>query len=255
MSTEDETPPTPEDLRALRRDKYGDNPGADLTGDIARLASGEPLAYVIGWVPFLGLKIGLDSCPLIPRPETEWWTANLIEHLAARFKDAPFTFLDLCAGSGAIGLSVLAKFPRAEVHFSELIPEHAALVRKNVEGNGLDASRARIHTGDLFAQLSGLTFDAIATNPPYVPESRVLPESVTGFEPAVALYAGADGLSLIRQIATDAPKHLRLAGELWLECDIAHAEEAVALIREAGAKESALHTDQYGRPRLVVSYW
>jgi len=91
------------EIGQLLRDKYGGDPKADLTQDIARLDAGEPLAYVIGWIPFLGLTIRLDSHPLIPRPETEWWTEELIAHLKDLFGDTPFRLLDMCAGSGAIG--------------------------------------------------------------------------------------------------------------------------------------------------------
>src|SRR6266481_7254990 len=88
-----------EDIAALVRDKYGGIENApELEADLARLASGEPLAYVIGWIPFLGVRVRLDSHPLIPRPETEWWTNELIAHLHERFDTRPFHLLDLCAG-------------------------------------------------------------------------------------------------------------------------------------------------------------
>ncbi|MEA2701933.1 MAG: release factor glutamine methyltransferase [Candidatus Parcubacteria bacterium] len=246
--------PSPEDIRALRRDKYGDDPDADLSRDLERLASGEPLAYVIGWIPFLGLRIYLDSLPLIPRPETEWWTEKLVAHLGVRFGDGEFSFLDLCTGSGAIGLAVLGALPNARVTFAELVPDHVALIRKNLEENGLDASRAFICESDLFSALADRKFDVIAANPPYIPEGRALSESVTGFEPSEALFAGLDGLSLIRRIAAEAPQHLRAGGELWLECDTGHAQAAKELFGTSG-RSAELHTDQYGRPRLLVSYW
>ena len=251
--------PDPEDIRALRRDKYEDDPAADMEADLARLSSGEPLAYVIGWQPFLGLKVWLDSRPLIPRPETEWWTELLIQDLRARFGEKPFSFLDLCAGSGAIGLSVLKHLPNAEVAFAELIPAHAKTIRKNIVENGLDAKRAEICTGDLFDALTLgqelARFDCIAANPPYVPHERDLPEEVADFEPAEALYAGPDGLALIRRIAHDAPKHLRPGGSLWMECDSDHAECGRLLLLACGARSAELHTDLYGRPRLLVSYY
>ena len=201
------------DLELLVRDKYGGNHAADLEEDRARLLKGEPLAYVIGWMPFMGLRISLDSKPLIPRPETEWWTEELVAHLKERFGNELFELLDLCAGSGAIGLSVLAHLPAACVTFSDIVPEHATLIQKNLEENGIDSSRARIHTSDLFEGIEG-RFHVIATNPPYVPSGRSLDASVTGFEPVVALYSGSDGLDLIRRIAAEAPAHMLPDGEL-----------------------------------------
>lgn len=238
-----------DDSRKLIVEKYGGNEkAAGAAADLARLGAGEPLAYVIGTQPFLGLSIGLDSKPLIPRPETEWWTELLCE----RIGDAPLRVLDLCAGSGAIGLAVLKHCPTAQVSFGELMPEHAEQIRINIEKNALDASRADVRIGDLFAPFKGERFDIVATNPPYVPDTRALEESVTAYEPAEALYAGSDGLSVIRRIATEASSY---APELWMECDAGNADQAAALCLEAQARRADVRTDLYQRPRLVVSYW
>lgn len=247
------------DIEALIRDKYqGDATPDALQGDVARLAAGEPLAYVIGWLPFLGLALRLDSKPLIPRPETEYWTEQLIAHLKERFGGAGrFRFLDLCAGSGAIGLAVLKEFPQALVAFGELAPQHAQTIHTNIRANGLDETRADIRTGDLFAPFAteaGAHFDVIASNPPYIPSRRALPESVASYEPPEALFAGLDGLDLIRRIAAESRAYLEASGELWLECDIANIEEAQKLLLAAGFPAATVHTDQYGRPRYVVSH-
>lgn len=240
----------------LIRDKYDGDSAVDLSSDLGRLERGEPLAYVIGWIPFLGLRVSLDSRPLIPRPETEAWTEDLHARLTEKFEDKPFTFLDLCAGSGAIGLSVLARFPLARVRFAELVSAHCDQIRRNIEENDLDVSRATVHIGDLFdAFPKDQCFDVIATNPPYVPESRALDTSVTDFEPAVALYAGNDGLTLIRWIAAEAPNRLEDEGELWMECDIDNIEEAKEMLLSHGAKEATIRTDLYGRPRVCVGYY
>lgn len=240
----------------LIRDKYDGNAEADLSKDLARLSEGEPLAYVIGWIPFLGLRISLDSKPLIPRPETEAWTEELHTRLREKFGNQAFTFLDLCAGSGAIGLSVLSAFPAARVRFAELMPLHCAQIRRNIEENDLDASRATVHAGDLFDVFpSDQQFNVIATNPPYVPETRTLDASVTNFEPKEALYAGDDGLDLIRRIATEVSDRLEDNGELWMECDIDNIEEAKELLLSHGAKEATIRNDVYGRPRVCVGYY
>jgi len=245
---------SPEDRRALIQDKYAGDATVDLSDDIKRLTLGEPLAYVIGWVPFLGLSIDLSSRPLIPRVETEYWTEKLILHLKERFGDAPFNLLDLCAGSGAIGLSILHAFPAARVTFSDIAPEHLEQIRQNLTLNSIDASRATLCAGDTFDALSDVRFDVIATNPPYVPSSRVLPSSVQDFEPSIALYADTDGLSIIRRIFSQAKTYLSVDGELWVECDIDHASDVQRLALEAGFARSTINEDQYGRPRFVVSY-
>ncbi len=240
---------TDQDL--LIRDKYQGDRDADLSEDLARLAEGEPLAYVIGWIPFLRLRIGLDSHPLIPRPETEWWTEELCTHLKEKFRDNPFSFLDLCAGSGAIGLAVLARFPSAQVSFGELVPAHAEQIRKNIETNGLDAARASIFVSDAFDAFGDMRFDVIATNPPYVPEGRALDASVTGFEPSEALFSGPDGLSVIRRVAEGTAAHLNPDGELWLEADI----ENIGAAKELLGTRAEIRTDPYGRPRVLVGYY
>lgn len=261
---EDPIPQT--DLDALIREKYKGDKEALAKEDLERLKGGEPLAYVIGNIPFLGLSIGLSSHPLIPRPETEWWTEHLIAHIKARdntmiyhSKIEPSSgrvrVLDLCAGSGAIGLAILKHCPNTMVSFGEIESAHTALIAENLEQNGLDASRADIRTGDLFAPFAGERFDIIATNPPYIQEGRTLPESVTKYEPALALFGGADGLSVIRKIGSEASLYIKDGGELWMECDTGHIEEAKRLLEETAAREAKIRTDQYGRPRLIVGYY
>ncbi len=248
---------TPLDIRSLIADKYAGDVHADIAEDRVRLAAGEPLAYVIGWVPFLSLHIHLDSRPLIPRPETEWWTEMLIAHLEERFGDGHFTFLDLCAGSGAIGLSILDHFPRAKVYFSELEKQHLSLIEKNIAQNDLDASRAVLLCGNVFEPLKdeSVFFDVIASNPPYIPSGRTLDASVAAFEPAVALFGGEDGLSVIRTIADEASYFIKPGGELWLECDTTHAREVAELLTRGDAKEVEIRTDQYGRERIGIGYY
>lgn len=235
-----------EDIEALRQEKYGGDKGANMHDDLARLARGEPLAYVIGHVPFMGLSIDLSTHPLIPRTETEWWTEKLVARIGAE----PLAVLDLCAGSGAIGLSVLKHCPNARVSFGEIEPQHAELIKENLARNELDPARADIRTGDLFEPFEGQRFDLVAANPPYVPSWRQLPPSVAQYEPSVALYGGADGLAIVRRLFAELPQHLTEGGEAWVECDVAHIEEAGAL-----PPRSEILEDQYGRKRVVVAYY
>ncbi len=281
------------DAQWLLEEKYGGNKSPEYAADLDRLAKGEPVAYVIGYQPFLGLKIYLDSKPLIPRPETEWWTEQLLANIqereetgtklgvnhglaaqsdqfplpvlglskmeiplwcATNFSSAheqPIKFLDLCAGSGAIGCAVLKHIPNAEVHFGEIDPTHEATILKNIRENSLDAKRAHIYVGDLFEPFNNMKFDFIAVNPPYIPSERELPLSVSDYEPALALYSGKDGLNLIRRIALKLPKHLNNGGQAWIECDSAHAAAACALFIKQGFK-CEIRTDQYNAPRVLV---
>jgi release factor glutamine methyltransferase len=243
------------ELRSLREEKYNGNKDASMSADIERLKSGEPLAYVLNTQPFLGLTIHLDTHPLIPRPETEWWVEKLIEEKREQGTDTPYEILDIGAGSGAIGIALMKAFPNSVVTFVEKDAVHLPLIRKNILENNLNLDRAHILEGDVWSSLPlSQTFDIIATNPPYIPNNRVLEHSVTGFEPSLALYGGADGLSVIQTILEEANERLREGGSLWLECDSEHADVVLARAKDAGLLSSTLHHDQYGRPRLLVSY-
>ncbi|MDB4992544.1 MAG: prmA [Parcubacteria group bacterium] len=251
------------DLQMLVRDKYEGNAEKVTQEDKERLAAGEPLAYVIGWIPFLGLSIDLTSRPLIPRPETEFWTEQLLVRLHEKFGDTadkPFSFLDLCAGSGAIGLAVLKAFPNAQVSFGELMPEHVEQIKKNIVLNSLDASRADVRESYLFESFRNdihqeMRFNVIAINPPYIPGDRELEASVTNFEPLEALYSGPDGLELIRDIAIKIDEYLFPKAEVWLEADTSNIETAAEALMNGGAVKTEILCDQYDRQRVVVSYY
>ncbi len=245
------------DERHVLTEKYNGIPSPAFAADCERLSKGEPLAYVIGWQPFLGLRIYLDSHPLIPRPETEWWSEKMLQRMGAgdtlSSSELPAEpkILDLCAGSGAIGCAALKYLPHAEVYFAEIDPTHEATIRKNIRENGLDDARVHIGSGDLFTPIAGMQFDLIAANPPYIPAHRILDASVIEHEPHQALFSGDDGLELIRRIAAELRDHLSSHGQLWLECDRDNIEQASALFTARGFT-SAIHTDQYAVPRYLV---
>lgn len=244
-------PSMEEGVAFLIRDKYNGDSSVDLTADLARLKAGEPLAFVIGWTPFLNLKMYLSSHPLIPRPETEWWTQACIQENKGA---APLRVLDLCAGSGAIGLAVLDSLPASHVSFAELSPEHTEQITENLTANSLDASRADIRAGDLFEAFGEERWNLIVCNPPYIPSDRELETSVTNFEPGEALFSGPDGMELIRRIISELPRHLLPGGQVWMECDISNIAETAALMTAAGSSVE-IRNDQYSRPRVVVGYF
>ncbi len=272
------------DERCLLDEKYSGVATPSFDADCDRLAKGEPVAYLIGHQPFLGLTIHLNTryCvgatqgarPLIPRPETEWWVQQLLNTIAPdslachstvalrsvrptlttdqrSAVESPVALLDLCAGSGAIGCAALAHLPETHVYFGEIDPAHKATIERNICENHLDESRAHIGIGDLFEPFGDIKFDIIAANPPYIPINRKLDASVTDYEPALALRSGEDGLDLIRRIASELPKHLTSRGIAHIECDSAHAAAACALFIDRGM-HARIHTDQYERPRVIV---
>lgn len=232
----------------LLRDKYAGVTSEEFMAGCLRLRAGEPLAYVIGHVPFLNAEIYLDSQPLIPRPETEFWTAEAIEDM--KNTAGPIRVLDLCAGSGAIGIAVAMRIPQAHVDFAELVPAHLPTIARNARENSIDASRIALYESDLFARLpQGARYDYILSNPPYIDKALLrTDENVLRFEPHEALFGGYAGLELIERIMSASKEFLAEEGTLYLE----HEPEQSARIQEiasaCGLRAETRH-DQYGVER------
>jgi HemK-like putative methylase len=242
----------------LLKEKYHGEKSLAWFADCKRLMLGEPLAYLIGFVPFLDCTIFLDSRPLIPRPETEYWVAEAITAIRGSAtlplglpQTKQLRILDLCAGSGCIGVAVAKAFPTAQVDFGELDAQHLPTIQKNVRENNLDETHCNAVHSNLFSHLPH-TYDCILANPPYIdPALDRTEESVKTHEPYVALYGGKEGLEIIEQIIATAPAHLSLGGQLWLE----HEPEQSIDIQALGSKHGFLvttHKDQFGVLRYSV---
>jgi HemK-like putative methylase len=233
----------------ILKEKYNGIETEGFRADCARLADGEPLAYIIGNTPFLGTTIYLDSHPLIPRPETEYWVEKSIQTM--KQYDRGFRVFDLCAGSGCIGTAVLAAIPNAYVDFCEIDTDHHETIQKNIGWNHIDPLRTRIYGGDLFEEITS-TYDFILSNPPYIdPQCDRTEMSVRAYEPSIALYGGKDGLDIIHRIIAGSVQHLNENGVLILE----HEPEQVEKIRQCGSDHGFRTTaekDQYGVMRYTV---
>lgn len=232
----------------LLREKYQGTETPDFQRDRERLWHGEPLAYVIGHIPFLNTKIFLESRPLIPRPETEWWVELFLKSLSS---ERAVRILDLCAGSGAIGVAVLKNLPLATVTFAEIDPSHHETITKNILENSIDPKRASVVSGDLFENISD-TFDVILTNPPYIdPALDRVAASVKDFEPSIALYGGTRGLEIIERLISASPSYVSPEGSVWIEHEPEQAEMIARLAAAVGfSSESAF--DQFGTLRYSI---
>lgn len=236
----------------LVRDKYNGNVDATaLTSDLTRYRAGEPLDYIIGWKEFCGVRVDLSLRPLIPRDETEYWVRTLLPQISVR---GAVRVLDLCAGSGAIGLAVLHACPYAQVDFADRESAALAQVYRNLAFHPKYEARARVILSDGFKNISEC-YDYILCNPPYIPRSRErkLPRSVSLFEPPAALFSGEDGLNLIRHILKETPKHLCVGGTLALEIDSTQKREVLRMASEY-FHTSTLCVDQHGRPRVLLAH-
>lgn len=237
-------------------EKYGGLKNESFLTDCQKLEAGEPLAYIIGSIPFLNTTIYLDSKPLIPRPETEFWVEKVIQEIIKtssklRDRNPKLHILDLCAGSGCIGVAVLKAIPNAFITFTEIDITHRTTIIKNCEFNGISKDRYTVTTGDLFNPVSKRngTFDYILSNPPYIDEeAQTVEKSVRDNEPSIALFGGTDGFEIIKRIIQSARPYLKPNGVLYIE----HEPSQTELLQKTATLEnfsSFIYTDQYAIER------
>jgi release factor glutamine methyltransferase len=199
---------------------------------VVRRANREPLAYITGSREFWNLDIEVTPAVLIPRPETELLIEASLEHFDRRHR---LRILDVCTGSGCLAVGLGREFTDAWLVASDRSSAAVGVARRNVARHGL-ASRVPCVVADLCDGLSA-TFDLIVSNPPYVPtvDAPLLQPEVRLFEPPEALFAGEDGLQLVRRLVADAAQHLAVNGLLIFEFGVdqqASVEAVVASARE-----------------------
>lgn len=207
-------------------------------GFIRRRASGEPLQYILGKWPFYGRDFFVGKGVLIPRPETE----QLVEFAVKTIREKQMkTVIDLCAGSGCIGLTVALENPDCFVYLIEKYDGALAYLQKNL--NALGVKNAKIIQADaLSAVLPDLHADLLLSNPPYVPDGEMptLQKEVR-FEPDTALAGGKDGLRFYRAIAANWLRVLNPGGEVFLECGDGQGETIVSLFREKSSAQEIIY--------------
>ena len=203
---------------------------------VAERARRVPTAYITGRREFMGLDFAVSSATLIPRPDTEILVEAAIERLGRLAENGrkSLRFADIGTGTGAIALSVL-KYASEDVAADAVDISGAALAvaRENAERLGLSAC-VHFHEGDLLAPLSPAAYDAILSNPPYIPDAdveRLAPE-VRSYEPMTALKGGADGMDFYARLVEAAPQYLRAGGFLAVEAGIGQAQKIRALAKE-----------------------
>jgi len=240
MYLQHERPVTPDELERLRP-------------LLKRRGQREPLQYILGRQGFRELDLEVGPGVLIPRPETE----QLVELVLAWAGDRPdLVALDVGTGSGAIALSLLVEGPFARVVGTDASADALAWAARNRASAGLD-SRLELREGRLFGTLhAGETFDAVVSNPPYVAETDRdgLQPEVADWEPEQALFAGEDGLAVLRELVPQAAGVLKPGGLLALEIGEGQAEGVVQLVDGARTYEdTTVHRDLAGRKRMVTA--
>lgn len=224
-----------------------------LVGQRARRV---PLQHLTGWAAMGAITVEVGPGVFIPRPETELLLAWALAQLEG--VHSPLV-LDLCAGSAVLGLALANARPDATVHAVEADVAALAWARRNVEArHAAGDSPVRLHHGDvtdrrLLAQLEGQV-DLIVANPPYVPVGTAVPAEVAEHDPARAVFAGADGLDVIRPLVGTAAQWLKIGGSVGVEHDHTHGEVVAELFaaRRVFADVTG-HPDLAGRPRFTTA--
>jgi release factor glutamine methyltransferase len=241
--------PSPDhDARALER--HAQSAHLDFDDLVRRRAQRVPLQHLLGTAGFRYLELQVGPGVFVPRPETE----VLVDAVLAEVRDADAPLVvDLCAGPGTIGYAVAHEHPTAVVHLVER--EAAAfewLQRNRPEGNG----RVHLHLADASVALPQLdgTVDVVASNPPYVAECEreLVDPEVRDHDPEVALFAGSDGLDVIRLVERRAWGLLRPGGLFAVEHSDRQGEAVPALLRGRGWTDVADHEDLTRRPRFTT---
>ncbi len=216
-----------------------------------RHLDGEPVAYLIGEWEFYGLPLDISESVLIPRPDTE----VLVDRALAYLKTAgDVRVLDLCAGSGCIGLALAKHTPAARVVLGELDEGALRICRQNIRRNDLTGRVVSMQMNALEKPPAHLgEFDAIVSNPPYIPDGDIagLDRSVREYEPHMALRGGEDGLDFYRAITKNWTAALRIGGRLLFEVGIGQADEVLRIMRSAGFGDLEVTPDLQGIPRVV----
>ncbi len=220
----------------LDRDLYAtEEVCSAMEAGVKRLLTGEPLAYVLGEWEFYGLKLYVDKHVLIPRDDTCAVAALAIKQ-AIFLPESP-RVLDLCCGSGCIGLAVASRVKDARVTLADISKEALAVAKKNMLLHKLSGRVTCIQADALTPAPAVLgKFDMIVSNPPYITgqEMLALDASVKDFEPHLALYGGEDGLDFYRAIARNYRSALKSGGYLALEFGEDQGDDICAILKENG---------------------
>ena len=213
---------------------------------IDRRAAREPVALITGIREFWGLEFEVTSDVLIPRPETEL----IVEAALAARAETPQRIADVGTGSGCLAVALAIEFPRSRIVAGDTSEPALRVARRNAMRHGVEERIAFVRA-DLLEALPG-PFDLIVSNPPYVPDADPLPPDVACYEPAGALFAGPDGLAVIRLLIPDALPLLAPGGTFIVEFGFGQADGVQALARAAGWRRIELKNDLQGIPRVAV---
>ncbi len=216
---------------------------------VKRRTAGEPVAYICGEKEFMGLPFKVSPAVLVPQPDTEVLVETALERLKGK---ESVRVADICTGSGAIALALAHYLPGASLVATDISAEALSIAKENSESLGL-ADRTEFLEGDLLSPLAGKPFDAILSNPPYIPSAEIsgLPREVQA-EPRIALDGGADGLDFYRRLLDGGAAHLKDDGFMAMECGDTQAAAIAEMATDKGFAGAEILRDLAGRDRVVL---
>ena len=216
---------------------------------LEEIKKGKPIQYITHYQEFMKLDFYVDENVLIPQPDTEILVEKVIEIL--KDKGNTCSVLDMCTGSGAIGISIAKYIPKADVYVSDISRPALKIAQKNALKNEVE----NIHfiLSDGFKNINKKDFDIIVSNPPYIETDIIndLPEEVK-HEPHLALDGGKDGLDFYRIFSVQSPLFLKPSGYLCLEIGYQQKGEICKLLKN-NFKNIKIFQDYGGRDRVVIS--
>ena len=237
------------------RDKYvGEEICSKMDEAVARIMNQEPLAYVLGEWDFYGMTLHVDRNVLIPRDDTCAVTGLAIKQ--ALFLSSNPRILDLCTGSGCIGLAIAGRVKDAKITLADISREAMAVAKKNIALQKLTGRVTCVQADALGNPAPFLgKFDMIVSNPPYITtqEMRELPKSVKEFEPHLALHGGTDGLDFYRSIASKYSAALKPGGYLCFEFGMGQGDAVCELLETNGYTILERSRDYNDRERAVLA--
>ena len=203
----------------------------DFAAMVERRIAGLPLEQVVGWAQFCDLRVAVDPGVFVPRRRTEFLVSEAA--LLGAGRPRPPVVVDVCCGTGAIGLALAAALGEIELHAVDIEPAAARCARRNLAGIGL------VYEGDLYEPLPGAIrsgVDLLVANVPYVPTAQIvfLPGEARRHEPPVTLDGGVDGLDLARRVIDGAPSWLATGGHLVIETSERQAASVFDIVARSG---------------------
>lgn len=213
----------------------------------------EPLAYIVGYQPFLGLNFLVDKNVLIPRPETELLVEEALKH--AKPENKHLSILDVGTGSGVIAVSIANALDKVSITAIDISEGAIAIANKNAQFHNV-INKIKFIKSDLFSCIpKGTKFDLIVSNPPYIPSDEIetLQTGIKDFEPRVAIDGGLDGLDIIKRIAGEVCYFLKDNGKLFLEIGFGQAKEIRKILKKNKFKNIKIIKDYAEIERIVMA--